>query len=327
MATSLTTVIGSRTVQRIGLGCMGMSFSYGSDAASDDPHAVLEAALAFGRPEAAVVLDTADVYGPFTNERLLGDVLGEQDHAGVVVASKGGLVATGSGNATRLDGSPVHLRRAVDETLHRLGLERLDLYYLHRVDPVVPLEESWGALAELVTDGKLGGLGLSEVGVAELELASAIHPVTAVQSELSLFRRVQLIDVVPWCEAHGAAFVAYAPLGRGFLTGSIDEDTRLASDDFRTRLPMFAADALSENQSLLTHVRAVAARRGVTPGQVVLAWLLAQSSVVMAIPGTRRVTRLHENLAAQELQLDEDELAILSSTPEPTQPRYAKERR
>lgn len=320
-----STRIGAGAVQRVGLGCMGMSFSYGKDPRSDDPRDVLAQALALGRADAAIMLDTADVYGPFANERLLGDVVGGRV-ADVLVASKGGLVATGAGNGTRVDASPEHLRRAVDQSLHRLRRQRLDLYYLHRVDPAVPLEESWGVLADLVREGKLGALGLCEVGVGELERAHEIYPVAAVQSETSLFRRVQLREVVPWCEQQAAAFVAYAPLGRGFLTGAIEDGSSLPEDDFRNRLPMFAPDAVRENQSLLTAVRAVARQRGATPGQVALAWLLAQSPSIVAIPGTRRVARLHENLAVGHLQLDDEELALLHSVPEPRQPRYAQER-
>lgn len=302
---------------------MGMSFSYAEDPGSDKPLDVLAAALA-GGTVVPVMLDTADVYGPYTNERLIGDALGRHGNAGAFVASKGGLVATGRGNGTRVDGRPTHLRSAVDQTLDRLGLDRLDLYYLHRIDPAVPLEESWGALAELVTAGKLAALGLSEVCLAELDRASAIHPVAAVQSELSLFRRVQLREVVPWCEQHAAAFVAYAPLGRGFLTGAIHDGSRLPDGDFRSRLPLFAPDAVRENQPLLAAVRTVARRRGATPGQVALGWLLAQSTSIVAVPGTRRIARLRENLAASGLELDADDLALLLSLPEPRQPRYAE---
>ncbi len=316
--------IGGRPVRRIGLGCMGMSFAYGRDPGSDDPLAVLGAALDRGRPAAAVVLDTADVYGPFANEELVGRALRGRDPASVVVASKAGLVATGDRNGVRSDGRPEHLRAAVDASLRRLGVDRIDLHYLHRVDPAVPIEESWGALAELVAAGKLHALGLSEVGPAELRRAHAVHPVAAVQSELSLFRRVQLAETVPWCERHGATFVAYAPVGRGWLTGSVDAGTTLDADDFRSRLPAFAPDALRDNQALLVHVREIARRRGATPAQVALAWLLHQSPAVVAIPGTRRVARVEENLGALELALDRSELDLLSSTPQPTQPRYAR---
>jgi aryl-alcohol dehydrogenase-like predicted oxidoreductase len=320
-------VLGDRSVLRVGLGCMGMSFSYGRDTASDDPAVVLDAAIGRGSADAAIVLDTADVYGPFTNEELVGKALRGRDRSGVLLASKAGLVATGEGTRTRVDARPEHLRAAVDASLLRLGVERLDLHYLHRVDPAVPLEESWGALAGMISAGKVAALGLSEVGVGELDRAQAIHPVAAVQSELSLFRRVQLHDVVPWCERNGTTFVAYAPLGRGWLTGTIDAATTLGADDFRRRLPVFSADARRHNQPLLGQARAIADRHGVTVGQVAVAWLLAQSPQIIAIPGTRRVARLTENLAALALDLDVDEVARLSNTPEPTQPRYAEEPR
>ncbi|MBM9464047.1 aldo/keto reductase [Aeromicrobium sp. YIM 150415] len=311
----------------VGLGCMGMSFAYGDDTASDDPRVVLGIAAQAGTAERAMMLDTADVYGPFHNEELLGRVLSHVERERVLVASKAGLIATGDGNRTRIDARPEHLREAVDASLQRLRMERIDLHYLHRVDPSVPIEESWGTLAEMATAGKIAALGLSEVGVDELERAQAVHPVAAVQSELSLFRRAQLAEVVPWCERNGLVFVAYAPLGRGWLTGAVSPATRFGEDDFRSRLPMFAPQAILENQSLLAEVRAIAERRRVTAGQVALSWLSAQSPAIVAIPGTRRISRLWENLDSRRLRLDSDELDRLSGVPEPRQPRYAESAR
>jgi aryl-alcohol dehydrogenase-like predicted oxidoreductase len=326
--------VAGRQARRIGLGCMGMSFSYAPDPASDDPLAVIGAALTPSTVPEATVIDTADVYGPFVNEELVGRALaalrrtsGGAPSSTALVATKVGLVATGEGNRTVPDGRPDRLRAAVEASLRRLGVERLGLLYLHRVDPAVPLEESWGALADLVAAGKAAALGLSEVGVAELTRAARIHPVAAVQSELSLFRRTQLSEVVPWCERRQATFVAYAPLGRGWLTGTIDTGTRFGADDFRHRLPAFAPEALRANGELVAAVLDVAARHDATPGQVALAWLLAQSPAVLAIPGTRRIARLRENLAALDLVLDPADLAALSALPEPTQPRYPEDRR
>ena len=323
MKWSSTTTVAGRAVGRVGLGCMGMSFSYGADPASDTPDAVIRTAAELAPPGAAVMLDTADVYGPYTNESLIGQAVVDLDEGAVLVASKGGLVATGQGNRTVPDGRPEHLRRAVDGTLLRLGVDRLDLYYLHRIDPQVPLAESWGALADLVAAGKVSALGLSEVDTNALDLAHAIHPVAAVQSELSLFRRLQLDRVVPWCEERGATFVAYAPLGRGFLTGAINERTTIGQDDFRSRMPLFAADSVKENLPLVDRLRALARDRGATPGQVALAWLQAQSGVIVAIPGTRRALRVRENLGSCDVRLCADEVDQLSALPEPRQPRYA----
>jgi aryl-alcohol dehydrogenase-like predicted oxidoreductase len=219
------------------------------------------------------------------------------------------------------DGRPEHVREAIDASLRRLGTDHVDLYQLHRVDPDVPVEETWGAMAETVAAGKARAIGMSEVGVAELERAQAIHPVASVQSELSLWTRDALAEVVPWCAAHDAAFLPFAPLGRGFLTGRL-QPREFAPGDFRRHNPRFARDAMDANAALVERVRAVAERHGATPAQVALAWALAQGDHVVPIPGTKRIERLEENVAAAELSLSADDLAELDALPEPVGSRY-----
>ena len=248
-------------------------------------------------------------------------IAGRRDE--VFLATKCGLVVEDKATYRfGRDGSPAHVREACDESLSRLGVDALDLYYLHRIDPNVPVEETWGAMAELVAAGKVRRLGISEAKVDELERVSRIHPVAAVQSELSLWTRDYLHDVVPWCAAHGAAFVAFAPLGRGFLTGKIGADARFDASDFRSKLPRFSSDAVAENQRLVDAVRAVAAGRGVTPAQVALAWVLSRGEHVLAIPGTQRRKYLEENLAAADLALTDSDLAELDAIPAPAGARY-----
>ena len=220
------------------------------------------------------------------------------------------------------DGSPAHVRAACDASLERLGIDAIDLYYLHRIDPKVPVEETWGAMAGLVADGKVRFLGISEAKPDELERVARIHPVTAVQSELSLWTRDYLADVVPWCAANGASFVAFAPLGRGFLTGKIGADTRFDATDFRSKLPRFSADAVAQNQRVVDAVRAVAERRGVTPAQIALAWVLSRGEHVLAIPGTQRRKYLEENVAAAAITLTPAELTELDAVPAPVGGRY-----
>jgi aryl-alcohol dehydrogenase-like predicted oxidoreductase len=219
-------------------------------------------------------------------------------------------------------GGPEHLRAACDASLRRLGVDLIDLYYLHRIDPEVPLEESWSAMAGLVSAGKVRWLGISEATVADLERVSRVHPVTAVQSELSLWTRDYVAEVVPWCRANGASFVAFSPLGRGFLTGAIGAEARFGPEDFRSRLPRFRPEAVAENQKLVERVRAVAARRGVPAAPVALAWVLAQGDHVLAIPGTQRRKYLDQNVAAAELELTSGELAELDALPAPAGGRY-----
>jgi len=214
------------------------------------------------------------------------------------------------------------VREACESSLERLGVEVIDLYYLHRIDPKVPVEESWGAMAGLVAAGKVRWLGISEASVSELERVSRIHPVTAVQSELSLWTRDYLSEVVPWCAAHGASFVAFSPLGRGFLTGTIGGERRFGPEDFRSRLPRFRPESVAANQGLVERVRALAAKRGATPAQIALAWVLAQGEHVLAIPGTQRRQYLEQNVAAADLALTADEVTALDALPAAAGGRY-----
>jgi aryl-alcohol dehydrogenase-like predicted oxidoreductase len=296
---------------------MPMSFGYVDAPSEDDPVRVIRRALELG----VAMLDTADVYGPFVNEELVGLALeGRRDEA--VVATKVGLVVGPDGGYPLLrDARPERIADEIHGSLRRLGTDAVDLYYLHRVDEKVPLEESWGAMASLVQAGLVRALGLSEVGVDELERAHAIHPVAAVQSELSLWTRDAVDDVLPWCAAHGALFVPFSPLGRGFLTGSVtsaDFDDR----DFRASNPRFTGEAIAANQAIVRVVRDVAGRHGVTPAQVALAWTLAQGPHVVPIPGTKRLRYLNENMAAAGLMLEPDDLVDLDSAPTASAPRY-----
>jgi aryl-alcohol dehydrogenase-like predicted oxidoreductase len=310
---------GGPVVGAIGLGCMGMSWSYDPAERDDETSiAVIRRALELG----VTLIDTADMYGPFLNEELVGGALtGRRDEA--VVATKGGLVGElVDGKPTvRHNGRPEHLRRALDASLQRLGVDHVDLYQLHRVDPDVPVEESWGLFAEAVAAGKARAVGMSEATVDELDRAHAIHPVASVQSELSLWMRGPLADVVPWCAEHGAAFIAFAPLGRGFLTGKLNTEG-FAETDVRAADPRFTGAGLEANLAIVDRVRAVADRHDATPGQVALAWTLAQGDHVVPIPGTKHMTYLEENAAAAHLMLTAADLAELDEIPKAAGARY-----
>ncbi len=296
---------------------MPMSFGYVDAPSEDDPATVIGRALDLG----VTMFDTADVYGPFTNEELLGRALESRRHE-ATIATKGGLVVGPSGGyPLQRDGRPEHIAEAVRASLQRLRTDVIDLYYLHRVDEQVPLEESWGAMARLVHEGLVRAVGLSEVGIDELDRAHSMHPVAAVQSELSLWTRDALDEVVPWCAAHGAAFVPFSPLGRGFLTGTI-ATAAFDERDFRATNPRFTEQAIEANQAIVTDVRAVAERVGATPTQVALAWTLAQGRHVMPIPGTKRLRYLEENVAAASVTLSSDDLAALDAVPASSAPRY-----
>ena len=302
-------------VGAVGLGCMGMSWAYGAAERDDSAsRAVIRRALDLG----VTLIDTADVYGPFTNEELVGSALaGRRDEA--FLASKCGLLA-GPDGVVR-DGRPEHVRAALDASLRRLGTDRLDLWQLHRVDPDVPVEETWGAMAEQVAAGKARHLGMSEVGVAELDAAHAVHPVATVQSELSLWTRDPLAEVLPWCEAHDVGFLPFSPLGRGFLTGTVSAGSFDATD-FRARNPRFTEEAMAANAALVAAVAVVADRLGASAAQVALAWVLAQGPQVVPIPGTKKQRWLEQNAAAADLVLSAADLAELDALPAPVGARY-----
>jgi aryl-alcohol dehydrogenase-like predicted oxidoreductase len=312
----------------IGLGCMGMSFSYDMDTPRDDATSisVIHQALDLGM----TLIDTADAYGPYTNEELVGRALagGQRDRA--VLATKVGLLAdsveaadpgNSSPGASR-DGRPEHIRASIDGSLRRLGTDHVDLYQLHRVDPQVPLEETWGAMSETVAAGKARHLGLSEVTVEEIRRAQAMHPVTSVQSELSLWTRDALAGVLPYCRERGIAFLPFSPLGRGFLAGRFSSFDDLPHDDFRRGLPRFQQEALRANLAIVGRVRQIADLAGTTPARVALAWVLAQGRHVVPIPGTKTPKYLADNAGAADIQLSAADLAELDSLPAPEGARY-----
>jgi aryl-alcohol dehydrogenase-like predicted oxidoreductase len=314
-----TRMLGSSgiSVGEIGLGCMPMNWAYVGDSSETESIQVIHRALDLG----VTLLDTADVYGPFSNEELVGRAL-EGHRQRAVLATKSGLVVGPNGGyPLQNDARPEHIREAVDGSLRRLRTDVIDLYQLHRIDPNVPLEESWGAMAELVTAGKVRSLGMSEATVDELERARVIHPVATVQSELSMWFAERLDDVVPWCEANGAAFIPFAPLGRGFLTGTM-ATASTDPGDFRSSLPRFTQEAIDANQAIVDGVRAVADRHGSTPAQIALAWVLAQGPHIVPIPGTRRLRHLEDNAAASGIHLPSDELAELNDLPDAEGARY-----
>jgi aryl-alcohol dehydrogenase-like predicted oxidoreductase len=305
-------------VGAIGLGCMGMSWAYGTADERDDQTSidVIHRALDLG----ATLIDTADMYGPWHNEELVGKALRDRrDDA--VLATKCGLVHVHPGRYVHTDGRPMHIAMAVDASLMRLGVDVIDLYQLHRPDPTVPVAESIGAMAELVTAGKVRAVGVSEFSVAQLDEAYAVHPIATLQSELSLWTRDALAEILPWCEEHDVAFIPFSPLGRGFLTGALD-GVSFAAGDFRSRNPRFTDEARASNQRIVDAVRAVAARLGCTPGQVAIAWTLAQGDQVVPIPGTKRIAYLEENVGAADVSLSPDDLAELDAIPAATGSRY-----
>ncbi|MFZ0920348.1 MAG: aldo/keto reductase [Candidatus Dormiibacterota bacterium] len=313
----------------VGLGCMGMTASYDMQTPRDDATsiAVIHQALDLGM----TLIDTADAYGPFTNEELVGRALAGGHRERAVLATKVGLVmgdiganpapGTASPGAGR-DGRPEHVRESIDGSLRRLDAEYVDLYQLHRVDPKVPLEETWGAMAETVAAGKARHIGLSEVSVAEIRRAHAVHPVTSVQSELSLWTRDVLAEVLPYCKEHGIALIPFSPLGRGFLAGRFSSFDDLPQDDFRRELPRFQQDALRANLAIVGGVLAIAERAGASPAQVALAWVLAQGRQVVPIPGTKTPKYLADNAAAATVELSAADLADLNALPQPEGTRY-----
>ena len=306
---------GGPAVGAVGLGCMGMSYAYGAAERDDEQsREVLRRALDLG----VTLIDTADVYGPFTNEELVGSGLAGR-RAEAFLATKCGLVLGPEG--MRIDGRPEHVRAAIDASLQRLGTDRVDLWQLHRVDREVPVEETWGAMAEQVAAGKALALGMSEVTTDQLSRAHAVHPVATVQSELSLWTRDPLPEVLPWCVENGIGFLPYSPLGRGFLTGAVTAGS-FDDKDFRARNPRFTPEAMAANTAIVDAVRAVADRVQATPAQVALAWVLAQGEHVVPIPGTKKLRYLEQNAAAAEVSLSAEDLAELDALPAPVGPRY-----
>ena len=296
------------TVSALGLGCMGMSEFYGTPDESEAV-ATITRALDLG----VSFLDTADMYGPFTNERLVGRAIaGHRDD--VVVATKFGNQRREDGSWVRINGTPEYVHSACDASLQRLGVDHLDLYYQHRVDKTVPIEETVGAMAELVRAGKVRFLGLSEAAPDTIRRAHAVHPITALQTEYSLWTRDLEGEILPTLRELGIGLVPYSPLGRGFLTGAITTVDDLPEDDFRRRNPRFAEEALQANLAIVDTVRAIAEAKGATPAQVALAWVLAQGDDVVPIPGTKRVRYLEENFGALTVDLTADERQQLTES-------------
>ena len=293
-------------VSSLGLGCMGMSFSYGPPKDKKEMIELLRAAVERG----VTFFDTAEVYGPFTNEALVGEALAT--HRGkVVIATKFGFDLGGSDNkpgAPGVNSRPEQIKKAVEGSLKRLRVDAVDLLYQHRVDPNVPIEDVAGTVKELIQEGKVKHFGLSEAGVKTIRRAHAVQPLTALQSEYSLWWRKPEQEVIATLEELGIGFVPYSPLGRGFLTGKISENTKFESNDFRSKLPRFAPEALKANQALIDLLSRIAKSKKATPAQIALAWLLAQKTWIVPIPGTTKLARLEENTAAVSIQLTPEDL-------------------
>ena len=294
-------------VSAIGLGCMGMSFSYGPPKDKKEMISLLHGAVERG----ITFFDTAEVYGPFTNEELVGEAL-KPFRKQVVIASKFGFDLTtdprGMKGSRGLNSRPEHIKQVAEGSLKRLRTDVIDLFYQHRVDPNVPIEDVAGAVKELIQEGKVKHFGLSEAGVQTIRRAHAVQPLTALQSEYSLWTRTPEKEVIPTLEEHGIGFVPYSPLGRGFLAGKIDENTTFDSTDFRNTLPRFTPEARKANQALIDLLGKIAERKKATSAQIALAWLLAQKPWIVPIPGTTKLKRLQENIGVVEIELTPDDL-------------------
>jgi aryl-alcohol dehydrogenase-like predicted oxidoreductase len=292
----------------LGLGCMGMSHGYGQPGDKTQMIALIRAAVESG----ISFFDTAEIYGPYTNEELVGEAL-VPFHGRVAIATKFGFKIE-TGKQTGLDSRPEHIREVAEASLKRLKVDSIDLFYQHRVDPAVPIEEVAGAVKKLIEQGKVKHFGLSEAGAKTIRRAHAVQPVTALQSEYSLWWREPETEVFPTLEELGIGFVPFSPLGRGFLTGKIDENTAFDAKDFRNNVPRFAPEARKANMALVEVLSAIAARKHATPAQLALAWLLAQKPWIVPIPGTTKLHRLEENIGAVSLELTADDLHEIADT-------------
>jgi aryl-alcohol dehydrogenase-like predicted oxidoreductase len=290
-------------VSAIGFGAMGMSQSYGPGPDRDANIALLRAAVDRG----VTFFDTAEVYGPFVNEQLVGEAL-EPVRDQVVIATKFGFAFDAEGKQTGLSSRPEHIRQVADASLERLRTDRIDLFYQHRVNPEVPIEDVAGAVKELIAAGKVKHFGMSEAAAATVRRAHAVQPVTALQNEYSLWWRRPEEEILPMCEELGIGLVPFSPLGKGFLTGAIDQNTTFAPDDIRASIPRFEADARAANRALVDLLGTIAGRKNATVAQIALAWLLAQKPWIVPIPGTRRLERLEENIGAAEVELTAEDL-------------------
>src|SRR5213595_2091059 len=290
-------------VSAIGLGCMGMSFGYGPAKDKQEMISLLRKAVELG----ITFFDTAEMYGPFTNEELVGEAFAPFREQ-VVIATKFGFKINPKGEQSGLDSRPEHIREVAEASLKRLKTDVIDLFYQHRVDPDVPIEDVAGAVKDLIREGKVRHFGLYEPGVQTIRRAHAVQPVTAVQNEYSLWWRKPEAEVLPALEELGIGFVPFSPLGRGFLTGKVDENTTFDSSDFRTMLPRFTPEARKANQALVDLLGEIARRKKATPGQIALAWLLAQKPWIVPIPGTTKLNRLEENIGAAEVELTQNDL-------------------